>query len=151
MVRATRPHLQPLPPSPSIRVHFRVSGQGNATVLRLRSSFGFLLHVSFHVQIRCYKHGIPHPRGNRFAISPDDDSLAYLVKEGVPMFILSEETTKEELLLLSEWRNADQLQNLAGREGALMNMFHCTLQAQPYPQSVKLGQFRGITIKQHMV
>lgn len=96
---------------------------------------------------RCYKHKMQMPRGGRFNANTEDEDHMYVIANGLRFYLLSEDTTKEEIILLSEWRNADQDQNLSTREGALFNTMDTLLRALPCPEMVKLGQFSGIAFK----
>ena len=97
------------------------------------------------VSMRCYRHHVRTPEGSVCSIPKDDVDGNWHVNEGLLYWLLDEKTTKEEAVLLSEWRNADQDQNLGTREGALINTIDTVIRKQPSPETVKLGQLVVLT------
>ena len=67
--------------------------------------------------------------GKSFKVNKDDDEdLHYVAKEGHEYIALSEDTTEEEALLLSDWYNSDQDQNTGTSEASILKTIQLVVQ-----------------------
>ncbi len=99
--------------------------------------------------LRCLRSGMKSSLiGTCFVVGDGDPDLKKVVDEGHSYWLLSEDITEEEAVLLSEWRNSDQNQNQCNSEMQLIKSIQriCTKELSLLPHAS--GQIKVAAIVQ---
>ncbi len=83
-------------------------------IIREKANKSTLADTHFNTGLRIFKHGmVSRITGEEYnAHKSDDGNLKQLCKSGKRFWLLTDETTKDECFIISQWKNSDQEKNL---------------------------------------